>query len=261
MKRTLLRIIALVITWMASSAFSQDDWEDALAIGDVSNLTFDTTDATFDGSPHCILGPNIWFCYTASCTGDVTVSLQGSSYDTMLAIYDGCGAPGALSMLKCNDDAPGGGYHSEATFAATAGSEYLIEIGGYDEDTGQGILTISCEGAIEAEIDIDPDTLNLKNKGKWITCYIELPDGLDAADIDVSTIMLNGEVQAEPRPAKIGDYDSDGVIDLMVKFDRSAVQQILDVGNQVEITIAGELADGTLFEGMDTIRVIEKEKQ
>jgi hypothetical protein len=240
---------------------SQDDCVNAQTVGDVSDLAFDTTSATFDGPGLCTTSPNIWFCYTASCTGDVTVSLLGSSYDTMLAAYDGCGCyPAVDDLIACNDDFSNS-YQSQITFEATAGNEYLIEIGGYASETGEGILNISCEGAIEADIDIDPDTLNLKSKGKWITCYIELPERLDAADIDVSTIMLNSQVQAEPRPREIGDYDSDGVVDLMVKFDRSAVQQILEVGNQVEITITGELADGTIFEGMDRIRVIEKGKK
>jgi len=109
---------------------------------------------------------------------------------------------------------------------------------------------------VSATIDIDPDTLNLKSKGKWITCYIELPDSYDVADIDISTILLNNVVPAEDHPTDIGDYDNDGVYDLMVKFDRQDVIDILEAGDNVEITVAGELIDGTLFEGTDYIRVI-----
>jgi hypothetical protein len=111
---------------------------------------------------------------------------------------------------------------------------------------------------IEATVDIDPDTLNLKSQGKWITCYIELPEGYDVHNIDVSTIMLNDQVPAEPRPCGIGDYDGDGMADLMVKFNRSAVEGILEVRDEVQIRVTGDLADGTLFQGTDTIRVIDK---
>jgi len=110
---------------------------------------------------------------------------------------------------------------------------------------------------ISATVDIDPDTLNLKSKGEWITCYIELPEGYDVNDIDVGTVVLNGAVPAEPKPTEVGDNDHDGVPDLMVKFDRSSVQDILEPGDEVEITVTGELTDRTLFEGSDTIRVIE----
>ena len=75
-------------------------------------------------------------------------------------------------------------------------------------------------------------------------------------DIDISSNLLNGEVQAESTPTKIGDHDKDGMKDLMVKFDRAAVQEILEVGDAEKITITGQLTDDTTFGGMDFIRVI-----
>ncbi len=122
------------------------------------------------------------------------------------------------------------------------------------------VEVVSEPAIVEATVDIDPDTLNLKSKGKWITCYIELPEGYDVADIDVSTIMLNGQVPAQSRPTAIADYDGDGIADLMVKFSRSAVQNILPAEGEAEITVVGELADGTAFEGKDTIRIIDEGK-
>ena len=109
---------------------------------------------------------------------------------------------------------------------------------------------------LQTTIDIDPDTLNLKSKGKWITCYIELPDGYDVTKINISTILLNDTTPAEGHPTDIGDYDNDDVPDLMVKFDRQDVIAILEPGDNVEIKITGELNDGTHFEGIDYIRVI-----
>ena len=125
---------------------TKDDCANATAIGEVKNLTFDTTNATFDGAGLCMASPNVWYCYTASCSGDATVSLLGSAYDTMLAVYDGCGCELKQgSLIACNDDA-GGTYQSEITFTAVAGEQYLIEIGGYGSQTGQGVLNVSCEG-------------------------------------------------------------------------------------------------------------------
>ncbi len=112
---------------------------------------------------------------------------------------------------------------------------------------------------IPATIDIDPDTLNLKSKGKWVTGYVELPEGYDVNDINVSTINLKpGEVPVDPTaPTTIGDYDSDGISDLMVKFNRANVVANLVAGNEVKLTVTGKLIDGAAFEGNDTIRVIE----
>jgi hypothetical protein len=111
---------------------------------------------------------------------------------------------------------------------------------------------------IPADIDFEPDTFNINSKGKWITAYIELPGEYDVSDIDVPTVQLDNVIYAESKPTEIGDYDNDGIPDLMLKFNRSSVQEILEVGNEVEITVTGELTDGTPFEGKDEIRVIEK---
>jgi hypothetical protein len=114
---------------------------------------------------------------------------------------------------------------------------------------------------MDATVDIDPDTLNLKSKGNFITAYIELPGDYDPSNILLSTLMLNDSVPAELHPADVGDYDSDNIPDLMVKFPRSEVQAILGVGLQVEVTVSGEYSDGTLFSGTDKIRVIERGKK
>jgi len=108
---------------------------------------------------------------------------------------------------------------------------------------------------IPATIDFDPDTLYLKSKDNYVTAYIELPPGFDVRQIDIPSIRLNGVVPALTKPTKIGDYDRDRVRDLMVKFDAPAVKSLLTPGNQVEITITGEVA-GIAFEGNDIIRVI-----
>jgi hypothetical protein len=111
----------------------------------------------------------------------------------------------------------------------------------------------------ETTIDFDPDTLNLKGKGEWVTVYIELPEGYNVTDVDVSTIRLNETIPAELEPTAIGDYDNDTIPDLMVKFNRTAVSEFIfskgiKYGN-VTLTITGWLNDGTIFEGSDVIKV------
>lgn len=76
----------------------------ATPIGDETHLPFETTDMTFDGPGGCMIRPNIRYCYTATCTGNVTTGLCGSSSDTKLALYDGCECDPIGTMLCCNDD-------------------------------------------------------------------------------------------------------------------------------------------------------------
>jgi len=160
---------------------SKDDCSDAKPIGDVTDLAFDTTDATFDGPGRCMTSPNIWYIYTASCTGDATVSLLGSSYDTMLAVYKGSTCyPAASDLIECNDDA-GSAYQSEITFSAVSGNQYLIEVGGYGSATGQGILNVSCSGQVVVSSKNDlgdaPDSTN--NSGD-VMLTSGIPAGVEA---------------------------------------------------------------------------------
>jgi len=112
---------------------------------------------------------------------------------------------------------------------------------------------------IPSRINIAPNTINLKSEGEWITAYIELPEGHDVNDINVTTVMLNDTVPAELYPTEVGDYDSDTIPDLMLKFNRTAVSEfILSKGimyGNVTLTLTGQLYNGTSFEGSDTIMV------
>lgn len=108
-----------------------------------------------------------------------------------------------------------------------------------------------------ATVDIDPNTLNLKSQGKWITAYVTLPEGYDVGDIDISTVQLDGIIDA----AWGDDCEDDA---LMVKFDRDAVIAYLEgkglaLPTDVTLKVTGGIGDLT-FEGSDTIRVIKPPK-
>jgi hypothetical protein len=121
---------------------TNDNCADAIPIGDVNNLRFTTRYATFDGLGTCITSPNIWYIYTASCTGNATASLIGSNYDTKIAVYDGASCNPLGNLLNCNDDF--GGAQSVAIFPVVSGQQYLIEIGGSGANVGNGWLSTSC---------------------------------------------------------------------------------------------------------------------
>jgi len=120
---------------------------------------------------------------------------------------------------------------------------------------------------IEAKVCINPDTLNLKSKGEWVTAYIELPEGYNVNNINVSSILLNNTVLDPSAPTAIGDYDGNGTLDLMVKFDRAGVisyilanvnmtQLLEERPMTITLIITGYLNDGTSFKGSDAITVI-----
>jgi len=133
---------------------ANDDCADATAIFD-GDTAYSTIDATTDGpqSDDCMFDGqtyhDIWYAYTATCTGTLTVSTCGTTdYDSDLVVYDGtdCANLGT-SLLGCNDDTSGcDGFTSMIGVPVTEGNSYLIRIGGFnDGDFGTGTVNLTCE--------------------------------------------------------------------------------------------------------------------
>ncbi len=127
---------------------ANDDCANALAVS-AGDTVFSSENATTDGpdeSGTCggaSVENDVWFAYTASCNGEVTASLCGSSYDTMLAVYEGADCPTSATAIACDDEACGNN-RSEVTFAAAAGTVYLLRVGGFEGATGTGVLSLDC---------------------------------------------------------------------------------------------------------------------
>ena len=86
---------------------------------------------------------SIWWTWTAPQSGDVMVSTAGSSFDTLLAVYQGQSLSN-LTELASNDDADAINdlFTSQVVFEAAAGVSYRIAVDGYDGDTGTVTLTV-----------------------------------------------------------------------------------------------------------------------
>jgi hypothetical protein len=184
----------------------------------------------------------------------------------------------------------GGVYLDQEVNVSGRTGWYQIEI----RDTAVGASSFSVSGqyyvlwdnlrlmkglaTIPAEIDLDPDTLNSRSNGNWITCHIKLAAGYDPNAIDGATVKLN-DVPAymgqqdwatpEGNEANVTDYDGDGIYERMVKFDRAAVQALIQ-SQEVKVTVKGRLTGGSLFvksgptggtpfEGTAVIRVLDKD--
>ena len=78
--------------------------------------------------------------FIPSSSGNYQIDLCGSSYDTLLGIWTGP-ACGPYVNVACNDDFCG--LQSQIITALNAGVTYRIEIDGFSNSTGTGLLNIS----------------------------------------------------------------------------------------------------------------------
>lgn len=146
-----------------------------------SNGTFNNTGAQTSSLPwSCgilFAGSDVWFNYTASCTGPATIDtccpVFATCINTALEVF--IGPCSSLLPLGCNDDGPCpfSSTSSSVTVSVTAGSVYRIRIGGvglFGGQQGDFPINISCvsypsdecAGAIPV---FDGHNLGLTNSG------------------------------------------------------------------------------------------------
>ncbi|OPZ98934.1 MAG: hypothetical protein BWY71_01120 [Planctomycetes bacterium ADurb.Bin412] len=167
-----------------------DNCTDALPISNGTTL-FSTCLATTDGpnaSPNCNFSgythieSDIWFRYHPACSGNATVSLCDSSYDTKLAVYGRFCPTQETEAIACNDDYCG--LQSQVTFPVTPRGQYLLRIGGYRGAQGAGSLTIYANPA-DLNLDCDVNLLDFAQLADpWQNGGCRTPGWCDSADIN-----------------------------------------------------------------------------
>jgi len=193
-------------------------------------------------------------------SGNISLYLGGTLVQTKSMTGSGVTAKGFdMSIGRHYHDVGGSWYYFPGM---------IDEVRIYNRELEPCEIQQLSRSTIEATVDIDPDTLNLGSQGKWVTCYIELPECFDVIDIDGATVTLDGIpayigkegwARAGANTSNIMDHDEDGILERMVKFEKSAVQEYLSgLTGDVELMVSGELIDGPSFEGTDVIRIISK---
>lgn len=143
-KVTAAGVIA-AINAVCNAGGGNDECAGAVALVEGANGPFSNVGSTTSAPtwPCGNGGSDLWFSYTADCTGTLTVSTcTGTGFDTTLQIFSGGCAN--LSSLACNDDACG--VQSRVQVAATVGTTFLIRVGGFGGATGTFSLAVDCDG-------------------------------------------------------------------------------------------------------------------
>ena len=132
-------------------------YEDVVCEVDLDNDTCDTAlpvalGEVLSGATHAAMGssevpgceycysPDVWYTFTPPTSDTYSVSLCGSTFDTIVEIFSGdCGG---LEFLEGNDDG-NCDYASTAVAALNAGETYWIRISGYGATTGAYELEVT----------------------------------------------------------------------------------------------------------------------
>jgi hypothetical protein len=127
----------------------------------------------------------------------------------------------------------------------------------FDREASVSVTVGGIAPPVPGTVHLHPRTLNRRSGNGQATAFIELAAPHSVEEIDRSTIRLQQTVAPLPEPMTIGDQDSNGVADLTVKFDRSALLDVLADGVAVYLHLSGRLVSGEAFGASDTISVID----
>ena len=202
-----MKCTLFISLFLISTAIANDNCNDATMIFDGVN-EFDTnknTDSSYVIEGNCAymgtMTKDAWYRYHSPYDGIVKLSTcDTNSFDTSVIVYEAdLGCP-LLEYHACNGDAEWDTecqpYHSEVQFIASRHSDYIIRVGGWDENAyGTGTITlvnekqeIPCNCPTDLNED---DTTNVSD----ILEVIDLWGAVDhPADIDGSGLVDVGDV-------------------------------------------------------------------
>ncbi|MFN3532534.1 MAG: hypothetical protein ACK41Q_08515 [Candidatus Brocadia sp.] len=113
---------------------------------------------------------------------------------------------------------------------------------------------------IQADVEIKPETINLKSNGKF-KAFIELDSPYDVNDIVPDTVECEGAKAIDGKVDKNRFIATFNIQDLDLDSSMMLYRgQKKDEKEKQELTVTGELEDGTRSEGSDTVKIKGKGK-
>lgn len=164
--------------------FSGIDWPRVSNSSDLCSSVYDVIEGTtYDGTTYLSsgtdissCGPNdiydVWNRYVPIEDGTVTISTNGSDFDTVLSVYDDCGGV----ELACNDNREPGSTQSEIVMDVNDIETYYIRIAGVNKQVGNYDLLVKrgyCSNKPKGDVNGDcmVDLLDFAvMTSEWLYC-------------------------------------------------------------------------------------------
>lgn len=123
------------------------------------------------GEPGTVSGKaysSIWFKYVAPGVGKITISTQGSTFDTVLSVFTGSPLK-SLTKVAANNDAATGLKYSQLTFNAVSGVAYYFVVDGFTGPDRTGSIQLTGQGNLITSAPINDNLLNAQSVGSGNT--------------------------------------------------------------------------------------------
>lgn len=105
-----------------------------------------------------------------------------------------------------------------------------------------------------------PGVINLRSHGGALSAFVFSSAEVDATTVEEPTVELtsvNGVAAGiAPERFEYADFDGDGLVDVMARFDRQALLPFLTEGTNT-LRLEGRLAGGQDIVGTDEVRAID----
>ncbi len=161
--------------------------------------------------------------------------------------------------------------YTDSTVAASTTYSYTVaaEDGAGNpsaQSVALSVTTPACGPESTATIRIEPETVNKDSSGVPINVFISVDGPHVATDILINSGFTVDMTFPTPLPATCstpvlphtaGTEIFTGNNQLNVKFDRQTVEDCVNVGQDIVLTVNGTFNDSHTFSGYDTVRVIQ----
>lgn len=114
----------------------------------------------------------VWYKYAPLAAGQILITTDNSTFDTVLSVYEGCGG----AELACNDDYSFDNPWSQVVMNVVRGKTYYIRVAGFNGEVGDYDLLITRGAcASQPQSDLTGDCrVNLEDflifASEWLTC-------------------------------------------------------------------------------------------
>jgi subtilisin family serine protease len=234
--------VDLAVQSLNCNAPANDNFANAIAIsggvtvaGTNVNATKETGEPSHAGNAG---GKSVWWSFTPSASGQITVNTAGSSFDTLLGVYTGS-AVNVLTLVASNNDVGGGDLTSAVSFAGVSGTTYYIAVDGLNGASGSVTLfadQVAPAGPVSCTF---PSRLgDINGDGKADLVMRRTSDGLLTGYLMNGTQVESAAVLGTIDPAfaliAVADFNADNKTDLL--FRRADGMMALALMNGLQVT-------------------------